>query len=348
MAWFYQFLLPFLLTILLTPIIRKIALKFKILDYPNRRKPHLKPTPLLGGIAIYIAFASAILINFRFSVPLKGVALGATIILLMGFVDDIKPIPAEIKLVIETLAVLVLIRYGVIVTFLPNVLWGKIGEVIITLIWVIGITNALNFMDGLDGLATGLSSIAAGIFFIIAIQTNQTYLAYLTIALLGAALGFIPYNFHPAKIFLGDSGSNFLGFTLAALAVMGGWAENNPVVSFSVPILVLGILIFDMIYITIARIKQHKVTSFKTWLEYVGKDHFHHRLLNMGFSERQVAFFMYSIALCLGLGAIALRSAYGNGAILLLIQATIIFLIVTILMNHVRKWRYFKKWRYKP
>ena len=274
---------------------------------------------------------------------LKGVALGATIIMVMGLIDDIRPIPAELKLIIEVLAVLILIRYGVMVSFLPNVLWGKIGEVIITVIWVVGITNALNFLDGLDGLATGLTAIAVGIFFVIAIQTNQLYLGYLTIALLGATLGFLPYNFHPASIFLGDSGSNFLGFTLASLAVMGGWAENSPVVALGVPVLVLGILIFDMVYITISRIKQRKVTNLKTWLEYVGKDHFHHRLLNMGLDERQVALFIYSIGLCLGLGAISLRSVSSNGAILLLLQASIIFLIITILMNPVRKNRENKK-----
>ncbi len=337
MLWLYKLIFPFILALSLTPLIRKIALKLKVLDYPNERKLHSKPTPLLGGLAIYIAFATALLVNSHFSIPLKGVAIGATIIMFMGLVDDIKPIPSQIKLIIEMLAVIVLIRYGVMVSFLPNVLWGKIGEVIITIIWVLGITNAMNFMDGLDGLATGLASISAGIFFIIAIQTNQLYLAYLTIALLGATLGFLPYNFHPAKIFLGDSGSNFLGFTLASLAVMGGWAENNPVVSFGVPILVLGILIFDIIYITIARITQHKVTNFKTWLEYVGRDHFHHRLLNMNLSERQVAVFIYLISLCLGLGAIALRSASSNGALLLLFQATLIFIIITMLMNPVKK-----------
>lgn len=335
MGW--MFIAPFLISFLFTPLVRKFALKFNILDYPNERKLHSRAIPLLGGLAIYIAFAVTVLINFHFSLELKGVALGATLIMVMGLIDDIRPISAKLRLIGQVLAGLVLIRYRVMVSFLPNVLWGRIGEAIITIIWVVGVTNAINFLDGLDGLATGLSVVAAGTFFIIAMQTNQSYLAYLTIALAGATLGFLPYNFHPARIFLGDSGSGFLGFSLAGLAVMGGWAENNPIVALTIPVLVLGISIFDMVYITIARIMQHKVTNFTSWIEYVGKDHFHHRLLNLGLSQRQTALFIYLISLCLSLGAIALRGASTDDAILLLIQATIIFLIITILMIAAKK-----------
>jgi len=266
--------------------------------------------------------------------PLKGVIIGASIIMLMGFIDDIKPLPAGLKLIGQILSALILVRYGVMISFLPNLWWGsKMGEAIITVIWVVGVTNALNFLDGLDGLAAGLTAIAAGSFFVIALQTGQTYLGYLTIALAGATVGFLFHNFHPAKIFLGDAGSGFLGFSLSGLAVMGYWAENDPVSALSVPVLILGVLIFDVIYITFSRIKKGKVTNFRTWIEYVGQDHFHHRLMKLGFSHRQAVVFIYLIALSLGLSAITLRQASAGSAVLLVFQAVLIFLIVAILMN---------------
>lgn len=333
MRWLYLFTFSFLLSMLLTSVFRKVSFRFKILDYPDERKIHSVPVPLLGGIGLYISFVITILLNFHFSLQLKGVVIGASIIVFMGLMDDIKPISAGLRLVGQILSALILIYCGVMVSFLPNVWWGKIGEAIITVIWIVGITNALNFLDGLDGLAAGLSAIAAGSFFVIAIQTNQVYLGYLSVVLAGAAIGFLFYNFYPAKIFLGDAGSGFLGFCLAGLAVMGHWAEKDPIAALSVPVLILGVLIFDMIYITLSRIKKRKVSSFRSWIEYVGKDHFHHRLLKLGFSHRQAAVFIYLVALCLGLSAITLRHASASNAIFLLLQAVLVFLIVAILMN---------------
>lgn len=337
MNWLHLFAFPFLLSLSLSPLMNRAALKFKILDYPHPRKIHPQPIPLLGGVAIYLGFAVTLLANFQFSLPLKGVLLGATLITAIGLIDDIRPLPATLRLIGQLLAAGILIRYGVKVSFLPNTLWGEIGEVVITIVWVVGITNALNFLDGLDGLATGLSAIAAGVFFVIALQTNQPYLGYLTVALLGTTLGFLPYNWHPARMFLGDSGSSFLGFSLAGLAIMGGWAENNPIVALSIPILVLGVLIFDMVYITLSRFKQGKVKGFRSWIEYVGRDHLHHRLLKLGFSQRQTTLFIYLMSLCLGLSAIALASTFNKSALLLLSQAIIIFLIITILMQPLNK-----------
>jgi UDP-GlcNAc:undecaprenyl-phosphate GlcNAc-1-phosphate transferase len=330
--YFYLFITSFALSFLLTPLIKKIAIAYNILDYPDERKIHKAPIPLAGGVAIYISFATSILANYHFSLPLKGVVVGSTIIVLMGLIDDVRSMSATARLSGQVIAALILIRCGVAVTFLPNVPWGKAGEAAITILWVVGITNAFNFLDGLDGLATGLAAIAAGAFFVIALQTNQPYLGFLTIVLLGATLGFLPYNFNPAKIFLGDSGSAFLGFSLASLGVMGDWAEKDPLVSLSLPVLVLGVSIFDMIYITLSRIKHGTVTNFRTWIEYVGKDHFHHRLLNMGLTQKQAVLFIYAVSLCLAAGAIAITGTFYNGTMLLLFQATLIFLIISILM----------------
>jgi len=316
----------------LTKVIRHVANKLEILDHPNDRKIHKKPIPLLGGLAIYASFVITIFLNFSFSIELKGIILGGTIILLLGTVDDIKHLSAKWKLSGQVVASGILISCGVKLSFLPNTWWGNAGEVLLTIIWIVGITNAVNFFDGMDGLATGLTAIGSFSFFIVAEITGQSYLGFLTIALAGSCLGFLKFNFKPASIFLGDAGSTFLGFTLAGIAVMGGWAEKNPKVALSLPIIILSVLIFDMIYITIARVWDRRVRNFKEWIEYTGKDHLHHRLVALGFNETQTVLLIYLIAACLGISGINLRASENLRVYLEIIQAFIIFIIVVILM----------------
>jgi UDP-GlcNAc:undecaprenyl-phosphate GlcNAc-1-phosphate transferase len=227
--------------------------------------------------------------------------------------------------------------FGIKLSFLPNNWWGNGGEIILTVIWVVGITNAVNFFDGMDGLAAGLTAICALCFFIVAAITHQAYIGYLTIALAGSSLGFLKFNFKPATIFLGDSGSTFLGFTLAGIAVMGGWAEKNPKVALSLPILILSVFIFDMIYITIARSLDGKVRNLKEWIEYTGKDHLHHRLVNLGFTETETVLFIYLIAACLGISGINLKTTGDLKIYFELLQGLYIFIIVVILMLVGRK-----------
>jgi len=335
--WLFLLVFSFLLAFLSTKVIGRIATKLKILDHPNERKIHKKPIPLLGGLAIFAAYVGTIVFNFNFSRELKGVVIGGTIILIIGLIDDIKHIPATWKLISQVLASSILILYGVKLSFLPNTWWGNAGEILLTVIWVVGITNAVNFFDGMDGLATGLTVIGSLSFFIVAEISGQSYLGFLTIALAGSCLGFLKFNFKPASIFLGDAGSTFLGFTLAGIAVMGGWAEKNPMVALSLPILVLSVLIFDMIYITIARIWDGRVRSFKGWVEYTGKDHLHHRLVALGFNETQTVLLIYLIAACLGISGINLRASEDLRVYLEFIQAFFIFIIVVILMITGRK-----------
>jgi UDP-GlcNAc:undecaprenyl-phosphate GlcNAc-1-phosphate transferase len=328
----YLFLFAFLLSFLLTPVVRFFAAKFKILDMPEERKIHEEPIPLMGGLAIYISYVITIFLNFAFSIELKGVVIGGTIILLIGLIDDIKKLSATWKLISQIFASGILIVYGVKLSFLPNTWWGNGGEILLTIMWVVGITNAVNFFDGMDGLATGITAICALCFFIVAVMTRQSYLGYLTIALAGSCLGFLKFNFKPATIFLGDTGSTFLGFTLAGIAVMGGWAEKNPKVALSLPILILSVFIFDMIYITIARTADGKVKNLKEWIEYTGKDHLHHRLVNLGFTETETVLFIYLIAACLGISGINLKT---NGDLKIyfeLLQGFYIFIIIVILM----------------
>jgi UDP-GlcNAc:undecaprenyl-phosphate GlcNAc-1-phosphate transferase len=201
----------------------------------------------------------------------------------------------------------------------------------------VGITNAVNFFDGMDGLATGLTAIGSLSFFVVALITGQQYLGFLTIALAGSCLGFLKFNFKPASIFLGDAGSTFLGFTLAGIAVMGNWAKDNPKVALSLPIIILSVFIFDMIYITIARVWDGRVRSFKEWIDYTGKDHLHHRLATLGFNETQTVLLIYLIAACLGISGINLRASEDLRVYLEFIQAFFIFIIIVILMISGRK-----------
>ncbi len=309
------------------------ATKFRVLDYPDGRKLHTEPVPLLGGIAIFAAFAGALLINFHFSRGLKGIVIASFFIMAAGLQDDVKGLSALARLLIQILCSLLVVSFGVRLDIIPDVFpFARSLETVLTVLWIVGITNALNFLDGIDGLAAGFTVIAAGAFFVIAYQTGQMYFAYLNITLAGACLGFLTFNFYPARIFLGDAGSGFLGFCLASLAVMGEWARNRPVVALGIPLLILAVLVFDMVYITVSRIARKKVRTFKEWIEYVDKDHLHHRLLGMGFTRVQTVLFIYMIQAVFALGALVLKKATTFQAVLLLCQGLLVLIIIAVLM----------------
>lgn len=325
------FLISFLSTIILTPLAKLVARRFRILDHPNKRKIHKAPVPLLGGVVIWLSFLIALLFANVWQAEIKGLILGGSLVLLVGLIDDIKGLPASFRLIIQIIAAAIIMKYGICLSFFPPTLWGNIGEVFLTVFWIVGITNALNFLDGLDGLATGIAAIALICFLIIGVITQQAIVVALTLAALGGCLGFLRYNLKPANIFLGDAGSNFLGFILASFAILGDWAYHN-VVALVVPILILGVPIFDVIFTTIMRIKNKEITNLIEWLEYTGKDHFHHRLLDLGFNPLMATIFIYFVSLALGISAIVLLKAPLIHAILLLMQATIIFILIATLM----------------
>ncbi len=335
--WLFLLVFSFLLAFILTLFFRRIATKLKILDHPEKRKIHETPIPLLGGLAIYISYVVTIFLNFSFSQGLKGVILGGTVILIVGLIDDAKELPATWKLIAQILAAGILMLYGVRLSFLPDNWWGIGGEVILTLLWIVGITNAVNFFDGMDGLAAGSVAICSLSFFVVGMLTDQPYLAYLTITLAGSCLAFLIFNFKPASIFLGDAGSTFLGFTLGGIAVMGGWAQDNPKVALSLPLLILSVFIFDTLYISISRIYRGRVKNLREWIEYTGKDHLHHRLVALGLSEPQAVLFIYLIAACLGITGIILRASGDIVIFLDILQGIIIFAIIVILMRTGRK-----------
>ncbi|HYB72664.1 MAG TPA: MraY family glycosyltransferase [Candidatus Sulfotelmatobacter sp.] len=331
--WLYIFVLATALAFLLTPVVRNIAWRAEILDLPAARKVHATPTPLLGGLAIHAAFCTALLANFVLDRETVAILVGGSLLVGVGILDDRYGVPAAAKLAAQVAATTVVIGAGVSLSLFPARHLGLAANIVLTAVWIVGITNAMNFFDGMDGLATGLAILTAGFMGIVAFQTQQPSLGWLCIALLGACLGFLPYNLRPerpASIFLGDAGSPFLGFTLAALAVKGEWAENN-FIDVAAPVLIFWVFVFDMVHITVARIATGKVHSFRQWIDYVGRDHLHHRLAALMGSQRLALLLIFLLTSVMGLAAVALKNARLMDAVVLLIQAVLVVVVVTVL-----------------
>jgi len=333
--WLYVLIFSFSVSYLLTPVAREIAIKLDIVDKPEGRKIHERSTPLLGGLAIIIAFMAALLANMILDKEYFILLAGGVVVALVSLIDDWKGLSARLKLGVQVAVVVVLIYEGVVLELFPvKTMWGYSLNCLFTVLWIVGITNAMNFADGMDGLAAGLGAIIALFMGIVAFQTNQPLMGWVALAMLGSCIGFLPYNFKPtgpASIFLGDTGSIFLGFILSALAIKGDWADNNPIVSFAAPVLIFWVLIFDMTYITAERILTGKVKNFRDWIDYVGKDHMHHRFYAILGDRRKVVLFIYFIAATLGISAIVLRNARIVDGILLVTQAFLITIIISVL-----------------
>jgi UDP-GlcNAc:undecaprenyl-phosphate GlcNAc-1-phosphate transferase len=295
----------------------------------------------MGGAAVYCGFAITVLTSFDFSLQLKGVVVGATLVVGIGILDDLTDLPASLKLAGHIGAAAAAIAYGVVLnvtpTWVPAFVWIN---VVLTIFWFVTVTNAVQFLDGMDGLAAGLGVIAGVFFSIAALQTEQRYLMYLSAALVGACLGFLPYNFRPgrAQIFLGDSGAIVHRLTLAGLAVMGEWAEGDPIIALLTPSLILGVPLFDIGFVGIARVATGKVHSLHEWLAYTGRDHIHHRFEALGLTRKQSVLLIFFLASTLGLSAILLKDATPREAVLILIQAACILAIVAVLEG-VGRWR---------
>ena len=276
-----------------TPVARRLAPRLGLVDEPAARKMHHVATPLLGGIAIYLAFVLALVFfGDRFYIrQVVGIFVGATLVSLLGLWDDRRRLSPGLKLLGQALAALLLVATGVQV-HLIRIPWVN---VVITLFWVVGITNALNLLDNMDGLAGGIAAIAAGQFTLLAAMSGQYLVGALAAALVGATLGFLLYNFNPARIFMGDSGSLFLGFLLASLGIKLRFPENVYIVTWMVPVLVLGVPIFDTTLVFVSRLRRglNPLTT-------PGKDHTSHRLVRLGLSQREAVLVLYLAAGVLG------------------------------------------------
>ena len=331
----FAFIVSFAFTFATTPLVRRFAFKIGAIDIPkDNRRMHKKPTPRIGGLAIIFGFTVATLCFAQPSRQLYGTLAGAAIIAVMGVIDDCKNLPAKLKFVIQIIAALVVVFAGDIkidVFTNPNFLsdnpYWVLPEwlsVTLTVIWIVFITNAVNFIDGLDGLAAGVSAIMSISLVFISIRVGEYSIAILGIALMGSCFGFLPFNFNPAKIFMGDTGSTFLGFMLATLSIQGVF-KSYAVISFAVPLLILGLPLFDALFAMIRRILrgQSPMTA--------DRGHLHHRLVDMGFSQKQTVFILYAISGVLGITAVLLAESGVLRALLLVICVLILLLMGSML-----------------
>lgn len=299
-----------------TPHVKEFAIKAGAMDTPDERKVHIKPIPRMGGLAIYFGIIAAVFISMKINHQILGILLGGTVMLAVGIVDDLKQLSAKIKLLGQICAALVLVAFDVRIEWLTNpfgpMIYLDYFSIPLTVLWVVAVTNTVNLIDGLDGLAAGVSSIASITILFVALQQNLWLVALLTAAIAGSALGFLFHNFNPAKIFMGDTGSLFLGYMLSAVSVMGA-VKGAATIALFVPIVALGLPIMDTAFAIIRRY-HNGVPIFRP-----DKGHLHHRLLAMGLSQKQVVLSMYVISGLLGLSAIILSEVSQLSAFMIFI-----------------------------
>ncbi len=326
-------LVAFLASFGLTPFVRMLASRSGAIDYPDARKTHHAPTPRLGGVAVLSGLVLALGRSARIDDELLTIAVCALALMLAGALDDTRGVSARLRLLLQVVCALIIIGAGVRLNLLPGTA-GAAVNVALSILWIVGITNAYNFIDGLDGLAASLGALIAVLLSLVALRGGQPDLQAVCLALAGALLGFLPHNLRPgrsATIFLGDSGSASVGFLLAALAIKGDWAERDPLVALAAPVLIFSVLIYDMIQTTILRIVGGRVRSFRDWVEYVGRDHIHHRFQDLlGGPGRALALILV-LAFGLGLSALGLQRDSGGQAILFLVHGGIVLIVVAVL-----------------
>ncbi len=290
-----KYLLTFLLALGLsswaTPLARNTALQYNIVDKPDGRlKDHEIPTPYLGGIVIYTSFILTLAFTFHFNEKILGITLAGSVLVIVGLFDDMQAVTPEVKFLGQLIAILVLIKSGIRIELiaLPEFL-----NIPLTALWVAGIINAINIIDIMDGLAAGVAFCASMIFFLVTVVNGNTTIAVLTLALAGSLLGVLRFNFEPAEIYLGDTGSMFLGLMLGSLSMIGSYTQHN---SWGVvaPILILGVPIFDMLFVMYLRHRKG-ISMFMG-----SKDHFALRGLKAGYSVKQIAVICYAVTAVLG------------------------------------------------
>ena len=326
--FFLIFVTALLFSVLGTPLARRLALATGIVDLPGHRKVHHEPTPLLGGAAIYGAFVVALLLfGGRAEVrQMISIVLGATSVSLIGVVDDARGVRPSLKLLAQLGAAALVVVSGLRVQIFP---WEALN-IAVSLLWTVVITNALNLLDNMDGLSGGIAAIAAAHFLLLAALNGQYLVGVLSAALLGACIGFLRYNVNPASIFMGDTGSLFIGFILAAVAIKLRFA-NTFVVTWMVPPVVLLVPLFDTALVIVSRLRRG-LNPFTT----PGKDHLSHRLVGFGFTRREAVLICWLIASSAGMIAVFLTEAPVGGAYLLA--------AILILAGIYAIWRLERRW----
>lgn len=334
MSYALTFFMALVIAAIATPVSMKLASKWGAIAYPGGRHVHTKPIPRLGGLAIYAAFWSAALIMQVWDVQMTGLFLGSTIILGVGIWDDIWGMRPLVKLFwqIASAAVLIFFDFSMKTISLPFINYdikfealglGAIG-IILMLFWVVGLVNTVNVSDGLDGLAAGICFIVAFLLFWSANQIDQLPAAHLTLALAGALLGFLFFNFPPARVFMGDSGSMFLGYIIGGISIMG-LLKTATILGLVFPLLVLGMPVTDLTFAIIRR--KLRGQSMAT----ADRGHLHHRLLDAGLTQRSAVLSMYGMSACFGVAAVL--GAKGQWIWALAILFVVFALLIIILMR---------------
>lgn len=333
---FFALIVAFLFSFSATPVVIGIANKINALDVPkDERRVHKKPIPLIGGLAIFYGFVISVLCFAVIDKTTMGILIGALIMVTVGIIDDIKDLPAKVKLLFQIIAALIAVWFGIKIGYIENPFSEWFGptyinlkwlSVPITVIWIIGVTNAVNLIDGLDGLAVGISTIASVTFLVLTLFSQNLNVAIMTAALAGAGFGFLPYNFNPAKIFMGDTGSTFLGFVLACISVQG-LLKFHAVISFAVPVLILGLPIFDTLFAILRRLFTGRSIMSPD------RGHLHHRLLDMGFSQRQTVTILYTLTSILCLTAVVMSLKNITRALILIFAVLGIILVSSIVVD---------------
>ena len=327
-----------------TPIVKSFAQKVGAIDVPrDARRVHDHPIPRMGGMAIFLGFLISVLLFVDISRPVRGILLGAVLIVACGAIDDVVSLNAWIKLAVQVAAAIVAVAHGVVIEVFrnPNIFSENEALVLgalavpVTVIWIVGITNSVNLIDGLDGLAVGVSTIASTTMFVVALLVSEGNVAVILAALMGACLGFMPYNLNPAKIFMGDAGSLLLGYVLSTVSVVGMF-KFYAIVTFVVPILALALPLFDTLCAIIRRLLRGQSPM------HPDRGHLHHRLIDMGLSQKQAVAVLYSISAVLGLCAVVLATT-GVVRICMVVVAALAAVAVGIFVK-----RTFKGHKYHP
>ncbi|EMT45165.1 glycosyltransferase family 4 protein [Anoxybacillus flavithermus] len=327
---YFTLFLCFVVAVLITPAVKWLAFKVGATDKPNQRKVHQKIMPRLGGLAIFISFIVGYVVLQPDSPYATSIVIGATIIVLTGVLDDMYELSPKWKLFGQIAAAIVVIYGGIRIDFINLPFGGHLNfgllSIPITMLWIIGITNAINLIDGLDGLAAGVSSIALVTIAGMAATMGNTYVFVfaMSLLLLGSTLGFLLYNFHPAKIFMGDTGALFLGYMISVLSLLG--FKNVTVFSLIIPILILGVPISDTLFAIVRRIVNKQPLSAPD------KSHLHHCLLRLGYSHRQTVLIIYGMAAMFGLAAVLLSKATMFGA---LVVIAFVLLVVELVVEKI-------------
>ncbi|XQY91531.1 glycosyltransferase family 4 protein [Metabacillus sp. HB246100] len=301
------FLVPLFVTVLVTPLVIKFAHIIGATDKPNYRKVHQKIMPRIGGLAIFIGVFSGYLVTGLYSEKITAISVGAILIILLGILDDIYELSARIKFISQIFIASIVVSTGLTIDFIsiPLVVeklqlgWFSYP---ITVLWIVSITNAINLIDGLDGLAAGISSIGIATIAILAGIAGKSLIFALALIVLGSTIGFLFYNFHPAKIFMGDTGALFLGYSISILSLLGLY-KSVTLFSFVIPILILGVPIFDTAFAILRRLINKQPISAPD------KAHLHHRIMALGLSHRNTVLVIYGIGVLFSILAVLLSTA---------------------------------------